>query len=164
MNDLPRLTAALLFGSLTLMACFLVLGALFPERIARARRLAGQSPGRSLALGLLNAIFLTSLVVALLAVSEWTGLQILGFPALLVAALAVAAVSLGVAGVTQLVGERLLPDHGPALRQAVGALAAVLACALPVVGWFLLLPYVLLLGLGAFILSFFDPGARPRLD
>jgi hypothetical protein len=162
MNDLVRLSAVVFFGSLTLMAFFLVLGALFPERVARARRLAGQSPGRSLALGLLNAIFLTSLVVALLAVSEWTRLQILGFPALVISLIAAVAASLGLAGVTQLVGERLLPDRGPALRQAAGALAAGLACAMPFAGWFLLLPYLLLLGLGAFILSYFDLGQRPE--
>jgi hypothetical protein len=164
MNDLVRFSAVLLFGTLTLVAFFLVLGALFPERIARTGRLAGQSPGRSLALGLLNAVFLASLVVALLAVSEWTRLRVLGFPALLLVVLAAVAASFGLAGVTQLVGERLLPDRGPALRQAAGALAAGLACALPFAGWFLLLPYLLLVGLGAFILSFFDLGPRPRLD
>jgi hypothetical protein len=164
MNDLARLCAALLFGSLTLVAFFLVLSALFPERIARTRRLAGRAPGRSLALGLLNAIFLSTLAVALLAISEWTRMRVLGVPALLVVGLATLTACFGLAGVAQLVGERLLPDRGPALRQAAGALAAGLACALPFVGWFLLLPYLLLLGLGAFVLSFFDLGPRPDPD
>jgi hypothetical protein len=96
----------------------------------------------------------------LLALSEWTRLRILGVPTLLVVAAAALAICFGLGGVTQLVGERLLPERGPALRQAAGALAAGLACALPFVGWFVLLPYLLLLGLGAFILSFFDLGPR----
>jgi hypothetical protein len=59
--------------------------------------------------------------------------------------------------VVQLVGERLLPERGHYARVAVGAVAVGLGCALPVAGWFGLLPYVLCLGLGAFAVSFFDP-------
>jgi hypothetical protein len=52
----------------------------------------------------------------------------------------------------------------PALRTAYGAVILALACALPFIGWFGLLPYAGLLGIGAFILSFFQRQHSERQD
>jgi len=55
-----------------------------------------------------------------------------------------------------LIGERILPDL-PAWKQLPwGTVCLALACALPFVGWFLLLPYVGFIGIGAVILGFFQ--------
>jgi len=161
MNELARLTGGFVFGGLVLAAFFAVLFALFPRRVSRTRAMADGSPGRSFALGLVNAVFLTAMILALLALSQWTGVQLLGVPALALIGLLTAATVFGLAGVIQLVGERLLPQQAELGRTIWGTLAVSLGCAAPFVGWFGLLPYVVILGLGAFILTFFDrhPGA-----
>jgi hypothetical protein len=41
----------------------------------------------------------------------------------------------------------------------LGTLILSLACGLPFVGWFLLLPYILIIGVGAAILGFFQKSA-----
>jgi hypothetical protein len=63
--------------------------------------------------------------------------------------------SFGSAGMAQLAGKRLAPTQGEVRRDIWGALVLSLGSALPFVGWFLLLPYVELVGLGAFIIGFF---------
>jgi hypothetical protein len=160
MTDLTRAAALLLVSSLVLVAFFVTLAALFPERLQRCRSQAARVPGRAFLLGLVNGVFVAAIILALLAVADWTGVQLLALPALLLLALLAGAASLGAGGVVQLVGERLLPERGPVLRQAAGALSVALACATPYLGWFGLLPYITLLGLGSFILSFFDPNPR----
>jgi hypothetical protein len=55
-----------------------------------------------------------------------------------------------------LIGERLFPDHAIWKQILLGSICLSLACALPFVGWFLLLPYVGFVGIGAVILGFFE--------
>lgn len=159
MNDLIGGAALVVLGALVLAAFFVVLAALFPDRLARARAIAGRAPGRAVIIGLINAFFLGVLTVALLAVAGWTGLQFFGLPALFLLGVLGVGVTFGLGGVVLLLGERLLPERGPVARTAAAAVALGLACALPYLGWFGLLPYAALLGLGAFILSFFEPAA-----
>jgi hypothetical protein len=61
----------------------------------------------------------------------------------------------------ELVGERLAPAQTALRRTLWGTLALGLGSALPFAGWFLLLPYAALTGLGAFIVGFFwrEPAA-----
>lgn len=157
MSDITRLIAVALFGAATLAAFFVVLAALFPDRVARTRAAAGRAPGRSFFIGLVNAAFFLALILALQAIGEATGLQLFGIPAVLLLALLSIAALFGLGGVVQLVGERLLPERSHYLRLAAGAVTLGLGCALPFAGWFGLLPYVTVLGLGAFALSFFEP-------
>lgn len=161
--DLLRLTAVLIYGSLALVAFFLVLVALFPGRLGRTQVIAEGMPGRSFVVGLVNLIFGAAVVLALMAFAQWTHLQILGVPALAVLVVMVVAVSLGLGGVVQMIGARLLPERPPgARRTAAAALALSWACSLPFVGWFGVLPFAAALGLGAFILTFFAQTARPQ--
>lgn len=157
MNNLVNGAALVVLGALILAAFFVVLAALFPERLARTRAIAGRAPGRAFVIGLINAFFLTVLALAMLAVSSWTNIQLIALPALVLFGLLATGVTFGLGGVVLLLGERLLPERGPIARTAAAAVALGLAGALPYVGWFGLLPYVALLGLGAFILSYLEP-------
>jgi hypothetical protein len=159
--DLLRLAALLIYGSLALVAFFLVLVALFPRRLSRTQAIVESLPGRAFVVGLVNLIFGSAVVVALLALGQWTSLQILGLPALAVLALLTAAVAFGLGGVVQLIGSRLLPDQTGPRRTTVAALVLGWACTLPFVGWFGVLPLAAALGLGAFILTFFTQPAPP---
>jgi hypothetical protein len=151
--QLIQITAALVILSLMTVAFFTVLTALFPSRLARVQAAASAMPGRALVVGLVNWIFFGAVVLALLALTQWTHVQLLALPALAIAAVVALAAIFGLAGVVEMVGERLLSHTTGARRTSVGALALAWACALPYVGWFALLPYVLALGLGAVILS-----------
>lgn len=158
MTDVIRVLGLLLVGSLVLAAFFAVLAALFPDRLARAQSVAARSPGRALVVGLINGIFAGAIITALLALADWTGIQLFVVPALVLLVLLAIAATLGLGGVAQLVGGRLAPAGSPSLRPALGGVAVGLACAAPFAGWFGLLPYVVLLGLGACLLSLFERG------
>ena len=158
--DLIRLGAALVIGSLMVAAFFIVLGALFPARVGRTRAAAAATPGRAFVIGLVNLIFFAAVAAALVALAQWTKVQLFALPALAVAAVLIVACLFGLGGIVELVGERLLPQAAGARRSGLGGLVLGWACALPYVGWFGLLPYVLALGLGALILSFIAPTAR----
>ena len=157
--DPLRLTFLLLYGSLALVAFFLVLVAMFPRRIGRAQAIAEGMPVRSFVVGSVNLIFGAAVVLALLALAQWTHIQLLGVPALLVLALIAVAVAFGLAGLVQLIGSRLVPERPGLRRTAAATLALGWACTLPFIGWFGLLPFAAALGMGAFILTFFtQPG------
>jgi hypothetical protein len=159
MNNLANGVALFVLGALGLAAFFIVLAALFPTRLGRTRAIAGRSPGRAFVVGLINTFFVIVLALAFLAVSNWTSIQFLALPALLLLGLLALGLTFGLGGVVLLLGERLLPERPPLARTAFAAVALGLACAVPYVGWFGLYPYAALLGLGAFILSFFEPAA-----
>ena len=153
MENLLAVSALLLFGSPVVAAYFLVVAALAPARVARTQAALETSPGRSFVVGLVNLVFLGTLSLALLSLSESTG-GLLAVPGVVCVALLSIGVTLGLAGVVQLVGARLAPGRAMLGRGVAGGLAVSLGCALPVLGWFLLLPVLAMLGLGAFVVSY----------
>lgn len=140
--------------AVSLVAFFVALNVFFSGRISRARQSVHNFPGRCLLLGVVNLTFFGAISLAIFALSSWLGevpfLQIIGLIFLIIPGLAAL---FGLAGLVELVGERLVADKSALMRTTWGTLTLTLACALPFVGWFVLLPYVFLLGLGAFILS-----------
>jgi hypothetical protein len=155
MNDMLRLVGALLFGNLFLVAFVATLVALFPRRLAQTRAAADAMPGRAFTIGLINGLFFSALILAFSAVADRVGNELPRIPAVLLLALVGLGVSFGLAAVAELVGERLRPQTAGLVRITWGTLSLSLACSLPFVGWFLLLPYAACLGLGAFIISLF---------
>jgi hypothetical protein len=163
MNEYFRLLVVLPLSVAALAAYFVVLQALFPRVVGRARRVAEAAPGRSLITGLLNFAVSGGVALALLGIADRLpegGLKaIVTLPALIILLALGAGLSLGLGGVVLALRARLgEPEAGAAAnwRRTAGAAAALaLACLTPVVGWFILLPYAALLGLGAFILGFF---------
>jgi hypothetical protein len=153
--DLLRLSVLLLYGTLALVAFFVVLVALFPRRIGRTQAIAEGMPARSFVVGLVNLIFGAAVVLALLALAQWTGIRLLGVPALAVLALITVAVAFGLGGLVQLIGARMLPERPGLRRTAAATLALGWASTLPFIGWFGLLPLAAAWGTGAFILTFF---------
>jgi hypothetical protein len=141
---------------LCLAAYFAVLAAFFPRRVAKTERICAEAPGRALLAGIVNLAFLGALFLAFYAAAGLAGAELQQLVAGLFLFLLGVGLSFGLAGLVELAGARLAPKQGRAGRSAVGAIALSLACALPFAGWFVLLPYVALTGLGGFILSFFD--------
>lgn len=157
MSDIARLFFVVILLIAGLAAYFLVVNALFASRVARTRSIVQSMPGRSFGIGLVNFVFFAVIALMLFSVAEHTGPFVRGIliiPAMIILALLAIVLSLGLAGMSNLIGERIFPDM-PAWKQTGwGTVCLSLACALPFVGWFLLFPYAGFVGVGAVILGF----------
>jgi len=143
----------------SLFGFFAVLGVLFPKRVIKTQNILQQTTSRSFWIGFINLLFLLPISILLFSIGERvsSGLKVIvTFPALIILAILIGLASFGLLGLVNRVGEKLMPDQPILKRTFLGTLLLSLACALPFVGWFLLLPYVLILGVGAVILSFFQ--------
>jgi hypothetical protein len=155
-NDLSGLIALVVVtigGGASLCALLTVCELLLPRLTGRARATAEQMPRRSIAVGLVNAIFFGVLIAALGAGDD--GARILS---LLILAAMLGLAAIGLAGIAQRVGDRLAPGRGPHTRLASGAALLILASLTPIVGWLALAPLTLLAGLGAAIIAIIQRG------
>ncbi|NWG06451.1 MAG: hypothetical protein HXY35_07165 [Chloroflexi bacterium] len=159
MTDILRFFFIVILLTIAFAAYFLVWGAFFSNRVGKTQRALRQALGRSFWVGLVNFLFFGVIALLLFSVAENVGSVfrvILMTPALIIAASLSIMLSFGLAGMVNLLGERIFPDH-PAWKKTLwGTVSLAFACALPFVGWFLLLPYAGLTGFGAVILSFFQ--------
>ena len=118
-----------------------------PRSVERAGLRLGQTPWRCFWFGL--AIVLAAVVVLGGFFSAAAGVVQLTAYVLLFGLLTLA--SLGAAGLAALMGERLRGQFvvAPAACLLRGAIALELAVAVPIVGWFVVLPVVLICSIGA---------------
>jgi len=163
MNDILRLTLIVLLLTITLAAYFLVIGALFSNRVAKTQTSLNLTPGRSFGLGMVNFFFFGTIALILLMLIDGNANRvndivrvILFFPAVGVLAFLGSLLSFGLTGIVKELGSRIAPEHEPRKQLVIGSVLLTVACALPFVGWFLLLPYVAFTGIGATILGFFQ--------
>lgn len=147
-------------GVICLAALFLVVGVLFPIAVERTRRSAETALGRSFLLGLVNFIFVVGSGLGLGALARSLGLAFLGVIVVLLGIALVLALTFGLAGMVEVVGERLTPDRGRVRKTGWGTAALALGCLTPYVGWFGLLPFVALTGIGAFVLGWYSARGR----
>ena len=159
MTDILRLFFIIILLTIGLAAYFLVLDVLFANRVTKAQRVINQIPARAIGVGLVNFLFFGVMAIILLSVAENANgviKVVLTLPALLITVLLAIALSFGLVGMANIVGERILPEHSSLKKTIWGTVLLSFACALPFVGWFLLLPYTGLIGFGAVILGFFQ--------
>ncbi|HMU92077.1 MAG TPA: hypothetical protein PKE43_03675 [Anaerolineales bacterium] len=159
MNEFLQIMVVILLFTIPLAAYFLVLAALFPNRTAKTQRVLTTMPGRSFGVGLVNFLFFGLIALVLFSVAENAGSvvkTILMIPALVILAALTLALSFGLTGMVNQLGERIFPEHLAWKRTALGTVILGLACLLPAIGWFLLFPYVGFVGIGAFILGLFQ--------
>jgi hypothetical protein len=164
MPNLLRFLSITVLLTIGLIPYFLVIGALFPQRVARTKSVIDSMPGRSFGIGLVNFVFFAVLALVLFSIGEKTSngfvKGMITIPALLILAFLATLLSFGFAGTTHLLGERIFPILNPWKQSVWGSVCLSIACALPLVGWFLLLPYSGFVGVGAVILAFFQRGAK----
>ena len=163
MTDIFRFLFIIILLTISLTAYFLVIGALFPNRVTKAQRVLNQMPARAFGVGLVNFLFFGVILVVLFTITDGNANRvnsvvriILLVPTLALTALFTTVLSFGFAGMVQVLGERILPDFTPLKRSMWGTVILSFACALPFVGWFILLPCVGITGFGAVILGFFQ--------
>ena len=152
-----------LIGAPGLICLLTLVTVLFPRIAGAAQRSAAAMPGRSLLLGVVNLLFFTALVVVLTAAGERASsrsgvLEVLALaPALVLAA----GMTVGLAAMSALIGDRMVPQRGPISQVVIGAAALVLAGLTPFLGWFLFFPYVALVGLGGVLIGLFSRAPEP---
>ena len=163
MTDILRFFFIVLLLTVSLSAYFLVIGTLFTNRAAKTQRVITAMPGRSFGVGFVNFLFFGVILIVLFTITDGNANRvssvvriILLIPTLTLTALLTAVLSLGLAGMVNLLGERIFPEFNILKRSVWGSVVLSFACALPFVGWFLLLPCAGLIGFGAMILGFFQ--------
>ncbi len=164
MDELFGLLIAVPLLGATLVGLFMVMNVLFTSWIARTCEVAETQAARSFLVGLVNLIFVGALIAAIIALADNTGLDFVIVLAILLAIVLVIGIAFGLAAMVQLVGTRILPG-GQGLRSLIwGTILLTLGCLTPYVGWFGLLPYVALRGLGAFVLALFASRRKAQAE
>jgi hypothetical protein len=163
MIEILRVALIILLLTLGFACYFLILGAFFPRRVSKTMNVVQQMPGRAFGIGLVNFLFFGTITILLFAVAEnfqKSGnnfpYTILIIPALFLTGLLLGVLFIGLLAMITLLGEQLFPDLSQWRRTFWGTVILAFACAVPVLGWFLLFPAVALTGFGAFILGLFQ--------
>jgi hypothetical protein len=167
MDNIVGLLLLIILGGAGLIAMFVTINLLLPAEVERTRAALEASLGRALVLGLVNSVF-AALAAALFAwLAQRTGGGaaggLLGLVALLIVVLAVVLALLGLAGVSSLLGARLVSGKTEFGAHLQGGALLLLACLTPYLGWFIFAPLVLWTGLGAAIQAVFRRGERQIL-
>jgi len=166
MADLLMWTFIILGFYAVMLAYWLVAFALAPKLVAGSRRRFEVSPIRNLLIGLLVGVPVVGLGMLLFSIPN-TFPKILGFGFILLPLLMGL---FGSAGLCQKIGEGLnSPSDEGAPWKGVrrGGIVLGLTFIFPLLGWFMVLPLVLISGVGALVLSWRDGRkmpAPPSLD
>ena len=138
---------------ITLIASFVFTRGLFPHKVDLIQKALENHWKRSFWLGLVNTVFITILVLGLGAIGD--NYRIFFLPAFAIYGIFLIGLLFGLTAFIQLLGGRLFPDRGPVGRDIRAGAVFILTGLLPVVGWFLLFPYVICLSVGAVVLTIF---------
>lgn len=149
MADVWKIVFLILGTQAVMVSYWLLAAALFPDALRRSRAAYDQRPGRLTLTGLVTAVPALLLGAGLLQQGPHPLLKLLG------AVLVSAPIALGLAGSAGLcdrIGAGLPGDADARLpwrRVLRGGVVLSFAFVLPVIGWFLLLPWTLITGVGA---------------
>ena len=160
MNDILTTIPIFLLLTLLLACYFLVFGALFPARVDKSAEHLRAALWRSFWIGLVNFLFFGAIVLLLFALSEGVRRTFFGavllIPAATIAIAIFAFLSLGLASLSAVLGERLFPEAAAWKRSFFATLLLGVGCTIPVLGWFLLFPFAALTGFGAVVLTYYQ--------
>jgi hypothetical protein len=110
---------------------------------------------------LANTVFITILVLGLGAIGN--NYRIFLLPAFAIYGAFLIGLLFGLTAFIQLLGGRLFPDRTPVQRDIRAGAVLLLTGMLPVVGWFLLFPYVICLSIGAVVLTLFRKNPKAAI-
>lgn len=149
MADVYAVFGTLLALGISFPGFLLAWSLLFPGPVARAGVRFRQTPGRTFLLGLAG-VFVASLPIILLLALPFGPAKLLGSIVLMVC---LAGAGIGAAGIAGLMGARLEQRTGwpsGSVRGLLGgAVALELAAVFPFLGWFLVIPTMIIFSLGA---------------
>jgi len=154
----------LLISCICLVALFLVLGLLFPDRIEKSRWAAEGFPRRSFLIGLVNTLFLSAIIFGIIALAEAINLELITIIAVFLMVFYVIIFVFGLTSMVHIVGTLFAPMQHQKYQVGFGAVILLLACLTPFIGWFLLFPYIGITGVGAVIIGSFGGKHKSSLD
>ena len=141
------------FIALCLLALIALLAALLPNVANRSQAALQHSPWRAFFIGLVNYLFLGGISLLLFS----TEVEILGLLGLIILVFLISLTAIGLPGLAMLVGQQLSQlNHSQAspLKALLGgAITLEIAAMLPIVGWFILNPILLMLAFGTTVLA-----------
>ena len=152
--EILGLITLVVFCGITLLASLEATMLLFPEPVERARQNLENSLGRSLLLGLVNFIFVATIVLLFVWLGEQLGEilgGILGVLALILLVGLILLALLGLSALSRLVGQRMGEAKSSTAAHRWGGLLLILSGLAPYVGWFVFTPLILWASLGASI-------------
>ncbi len=138
----------------TLVAAFLITRGLFPECIEKVQATLETNWKRSFWIGLLNTILISIFVLGLGSLGSKFGLFYI--PTFLIYGAFLIGLLFGLTALIQILGNRLFPDFGSVKKDIRAGAVFLLASLLPMVGWFLIFPYVISLAFGAVVITLFQ--------
>lgn len=151
------LVLLLILVGVCLMAALVALAALLPNLSRRSQAALSKRPWRAFFIGLANYIFLGAISLVLFNLN----IDLLGLLGLLILTFLFGVTLLGLPGLAWLTGGRLAQlrqQEMSAFKQLVwGTITLELAALLPVLGWFLLTPILLMTAFGAAVLAWRHP-------
>lgn len=153
MTDLISAAILAITGYLTLVALLTTTAYLIPQRAERTRQILQGKPGRAFIIGLVNFLFFGILAAVFNQGGDIGGL--LG----LIIILALLGLSIvGLTGLLLLLRSRFYPPHEETAHSLLAVTvrsSAILVAGLlaPAVGWFILAPILLIMGLGSGIMT-----------
>lgn len=141
---------------IALPALWILAAGLWPDRTQRLRRVAER--------GLLRSFFcgLPVLLAGIAVISVVSKLPKMGAVAALLGGVLLTWGLLGAGGTAALLGERLWPQAEPWRQVKHGGLTLVCVALMPVVGWFVLLPLLAVVGAGLQVRTLFGAGKIPE--
>lgn len=140
------------FGTI---AYFIVLNIFFDKRTAKIEKILNEKRTRSFWVGFINFGFFGVVSLSIFAIAQDNGIELLNFIAFIIVLLLLIGVSLGLVPVIKIIGSNVWGNTNELLQMTFGTLAFLLASAFPIIGWFFLLPFVMFISFGGFILSLF---------
>jgi hypothetical protein len=138
---------------ITIVAFFHIVGSLFAKSVATSRAITEEMQPRAFWLGLVNSLVLAAIVVIFFGIAERIRFPGIFLPGALVFLYLAVGIIFGLTGIVQLLGERLFPDLSPLRRNSYSSGLLALACLTPFVGWWGLLPYLVILSFGSFFVG-----------
>ena len=159
MSELIRILLLYFLGGWTIMAFLVTLLYLLPNFVNRTSIVVQTLSGRALALGFVNTVVFVGIIMVLLQIASNVGSFIEGLfslAAFFLALILVGTASIGMASTLKLMRQRLADEQDEkiswrtTLRASLLFVSALLA---PFIGWFILLPLTMMVGLGAVIIA-----------
>jgi hypothetical protein len=138
----------------TLVTALILIRGLFPIRVEKVQQTLENSWKRSFWIGLANTVLISVFVFGLASLGN--NAPIFYIPAFGIYGAFLIGLLFGLTSFIQILGERLFPDFSPIKRDIRSGAVFLLACMLPVVGWFLLFPYIISLVIGAIVITLFQ--------
>ena len=152
------LVLVLALALFSLVALFLVVSVLFPGIVRRCGDAIEENYKRAFWLGFVNTLVVIILVVVFAALGERAA-QWLFLPGIILLVFYIPSALFGLIAASQSIGGRLFPEASLLRQRAYGGGVMILACLFPFLGWYVLFPFLLILGFGAFLLAVFQKQA-----